>query len=217
MKHAIILASGGLDSYVLAHFLKKEKNRITILFINYNQKCLKNELKAVKKLSKEIYAKLEIVDLKWLGKISTSLINHNKKRNTEILNWYVPFRNSVFLNLALALAESKLINKKEKNEIYIGIKYEGNLRFKDTTSAFLKKMNEVAKFSEKDNFKIKAPFLNLDKEDVINFAKKMNLNLEKTYSCYLGKPKHCGKCGGCLARKKGFKFSNVKDSTKYII
>lgn len=216
MKNAILLASGGLDSYVLGHCLKKKEKKITIIFVDYNQKSLKKELSSVKKLAKEIRAKLEIVKLKWLGKVSTSLINQNKKQNNEILSWYVPFRNSIFINLALALAESRYINKKEENEIYLGIKYEGNLRFKDTTPDFLKKMNEVVKFSEGGKFKIIAPFLKLDKEDVINKSKKMKLKLENTYSCYVGKTKHCGKCAGCLARKKGFKFSEVKDTTKYL-
>jgi len=220
---AIILTSGGLDSYVLGHYIKKKLriNNIKLLFFNYEQKALKQELFCVKKLAKQLGAKLDIINLNWLGSISTSLINKNKKTGKEeIIKWYVPCRNSIFILSALAHAESLFLRKKEKNNIYIGVKYEGELCFKDTKPEFIKKINELAKNCvQKGNYKIIAPFINKDKEDIINTAKKLKLDLRKTYSCYIGEKKgkliHCGKCAGCIARKKGFRFSNVEDSTIY--
>ena len=223
MENVIVLASGGLDSYVLTHWLKKQSKKITIFFIDYNQKPLKPELGAVRKLARETNSKLEIIKLKWLGKISTSLINKKNKAKTkdEIINWYVPFRNSIFINLALALAESIYIKTKKKNDIYLGIKYEGlkSQRFKDTTPEFLRQMNKLADFSEQTKFKILAPFLNKDKEEIVELGNKMNLKLENSFSCYIGNlNSHCGVCAGCLARKKAFKFSKsqIKDTTRYI-
>jgi len=228
MKQAIVLVSGGLDSFVTAYYVKKKlKRKIKLLFFDYGQRCLQEELFCAKKLAKQLQAKLKVIDLKWLGKISTSLINKKHGKKEEIIRWYVPCRNSLFVMAALAHAESEFISKGKQSEIYIGIKYEGELAFKDSSTEFIKKINELAKACvQKGNFTIKAPFLDKDKEDIINLADKLGIRLEDTYSCYVGGgfvkigrkkiPVHCGKCAGCKARKKGFKFSNVEDKTIYL-
>ncbi|MFH1307836.1 MAG: 7-cyano-7-deazaguanine synthase [archaeon] len=227
MNSVVLLASGGLDSYVTAHYIKNKARKIKILFFNYGQKCLEEELFCVKKLAKEIKAELEVIDIKWLGKISTSLINKNKvSGKEEIIKWYVPCRNTIFLSIALAHVESEFLSKSDKYDIYLGIKHEGDIQFNDTTNEFLKRMNKLAeKAIQKGDYKIIAPFLNKDKEEIIELGEKLKLHLENTYSCYLGKgfakinnkkiPIHCGKCSACLARKKGFKFSSVRDPSIY--
>jgi len=238
MANAIILCSGGLDSVVLAHYLKKIKDikNLKLIFLDYNQKSLSEELFCVKKAAKELNADLKIIDVKWLGKISTSLINKetdeekikNLGEEEELISWYVPCRNSLFLLIGLAIAESEFISKNEKYDIYLGIKYEGELQFKDTTPEFLKQMNKTAEFCTQDgNYKFIAPFLKKDKEELIKMAEEVGVDLKNTYSCYIGKglkevdegqiPVHCGICGGCKSRKKGFKFSNVEDGSVYAL
>ncbi|MDD5192585.1 MAG: 7-cyano-7-deazaguanine synthase [Candidatus Nanoarchaeia archaeon] len=232
MNNAIILCSGGLDSIVLAHYLKKiEKiENLKLIFLDYGQKSLKEELSCVKKASEELESELKIINLRWLGEISTSLINKqtnekeikNIKNENELISWYVPCRNALFLLIGLAIAESEFISKNEKYDVYLGIKHEGELQFKDTTPEFLKQMNKTIEFCTQDwNYKFIAPFLKKDKEEVIEIAKKLNINLQDTYSCYIGKgfknnlPVHCGICGGCKSRKKAFKFSNITDPSVY--
>lgn len=226
MKNAIILASGGLDSSVLVNYVKeKQKRKIILLFFDYGQRCLNEELFCVKLLAKKLKAKLKIIEMRWLGRISTSLINKGGGGKEEIIKWYVPFRNSVFIIAALAHAESEFINKKKKSDVYLGIKYEGELSFNDTKPEFLRDINNLAKHAQKGNFKILAPFINKDKEEIIEMGKEIGVKFEDTYSCYLGRgfvrmnnkkiPVHCGKCAGCLARKKGFNFCHVKDFSLY--
>ena len=232
MNNAIILCSGGLDSVILAHYLKNiEKiENLKLVFLDYGQKSLNEELFCVKKASKELDAELRIIDVKWLGKISTSLINKEAdereiekiKSEDELISWYVPCRNSLFLLIGLALAESEFILKNEKYDIYLGIKYEGELQFKDTTPEFLEQMNKTAEFCTQDgNYKFIAPFLKKDKEELIKMAEELSVDLKNTYSCYIGKgfkedvPIHCGKCSACKSRKKAFKFSDVGDVSVY--
>ncbi len=215
---AIILASGGLDSSILAYWIKKKQEikDIELIFFDYNQKCLQEELFCVQKLAETLNAKLNIIELPWLNDISTSIINKERERENdeEIKNWYVPCRNTIFLTIALAYAESEFIKIKKKSDIYIGIKYEGDLQFNDTTPEFVESINKLSKNATQfGDYKIKAPFLNKEKEELINLAKELGVDLSLTYSCYIGggfeqgKPIHCGKCAGCLARKKGFRFA----------
>ena len=62
-----------------------------------------------------------------------------------------------------------------------------------------------------------------DKEEVIELAKELNVDLKNTYSCYIGKgfrngvPVHCGICSACRSRKKAFKFSDVEDVSVYAL
>jgi len=232
MNNAIVLCSGGLDSIVLAHYLKKIKkiHNLNLIFLDYGQKPLEEELFCVKKTAKDLNARLKVISLKWLGKISTSFINKKVSRekikkikeNEELISWYVPCRNALFLLIGLAFAESEFISKKKKYDIYLGIKYEGELRFRDTTPKFIKQMNKIIQFcTQRGDYKFFAPFLNKDKEELIKLANKLNIDLKNTYSCYIGKGFkkgtliHCGICGGCKSRKKAFKFSNIQDPSSY--
>lgn len=229
--NAIVLCSGGLDSVVLTHYLKKTKNinKIILLFIDYNQRSLKEELHCTKILAKELNLELKILDFKWLGDISTSIINKNNLDNEDqnkkdLISWYVPARNSQFLLAGLSIAESLLLSKKEIYNIYLGIKFEGDLSFKDTTPEFLEQINKLIPYStQKPEFQFKAPFINKDKEELINIANELNINLKNTYTCYIGggfnnkqQPIHCGKCAACNERKKAFRFSNNLDESIYL-
>jgi len=54
-----------------------------------------------------------------------------------------------------------------------------------------------------------------DKEDIIILGKELGIDFKDTFSCYVGKEKHCGKCLACMLRKEGFYWSNIKDETEY--
>src|SRR3989344_3335487 len=105
MKNAIVLCSGGIDSVTTAYYAKKilGYKKITILFFNYSQRTLRQERNSSKKCTKNLDAEFREVNLKWLGKISASLINKNSKakkisrkklKNTskESEKFYVPCR-----------------------------------------------------------------------------------------------------------------------------
>jgi len=226
MKNAIIICSGGLDSVVTAHYAKKKLNydNLIILFFNYNQKPLLSERDCAVKCSKELKAKFIEIKLPELAKLSSSLINikgKSKKLSIKDLKdtkeqsrkFYVPFRNGLFTSYALALADSLFIKEKKSFNIFLGFKCEGNNPFPDTTLEFVNEMNKIAKSTESKP-EIKAPLINKDKEDIVNLAVKLGVNIKDTHSCYINN-KHCGVCLACTLRKAGFYWANQKDRTKY--
>ena len=237
MKNAIIVISGGLDSGVTAYHVKKKLGyeNILFMFFDYGQRTLKEELFCVEKLAEKLNAKVKVVDLKWLGEISTAMLNkdedlpevtdkdladveHSKE---QIINYWVPCRNSLFLISALAHAESEFISKEERYDVFVGIKQEGEVSMKDTTPEFLKAVNDLAEQgTHHGGYKVIAPFLNDDKSDVVKTGKELEVPFEMTYSCYAGGfkdgvPVHCGKCENCMLRKKAFYFAGVEDVTPY--
>jgi len=241
MKNAIILLSGGLDSSVTAYYVRKKLkyDNIKAIFFDYNQKSLKEEEYCAREISKKINAEFIKVDLNWLGSISTSFINKStnkggdfpetteedleSKKDEDITNWYVPCRNSIFLLNALAYAESEFLSKKERYDLFIGLKNEGNVHMKDTTPKFIEKFNELAEEATNDGgYKILAPLIKYDKPDVIKLGQELEVPFELTYSCYVGnnfkdnKLMHCGKCLTCMERKKSFYWCNIKDKSNYL-
>lgn len=252
MENAIILCSGGFDSVVTAYKVKQtakssnSKNlkasqlqhdaNLILLFFDYNQRPLQEELACVKQTAKDLNAKLKIIKLPWLGEFSTSIINNKrnfkpttdndlketKKTQKDVQNWWVPARNTIFLTAALALAESIYLKTKEHYDIYIGLKDEGQVHFKDTTPEFLQKINELQKHAtDKGDFKILAPFINKDKDELVKIGLELKVPFQYTYSCYINNgfkgniPIHCGKCLNCVLRKKAFYWANEKDPSIY--
>ena len=226
MKNGIVLCSGGIDSVTTAYYAKNKLRykKMIILFFNYNQKSLERERECSKQCAKKIGAEFQEISLGWLGNISQSLINKKgivkkldrkqlKDTKKESDKYYVPCRNTVFLVYALALAESLYVKNKERYDILVGFKNEGKESFPDATPEFVKKMNELAEISTK-GFKIIAPLIEKDKEDIILIGKGLGVDFRRTHSCNV-QNKHCGKCLASMLRKEGFYWANVKDTTNY--
>jgi 7-cyano-7-deazaguanine synthase len=227
MKEAIILCSGGLDSVVTAHFVKdvSEYGKLTILFFDYGQKASGQERRFAKKCALDLSSKFTEVKLPELGKLSTSLINiegkveevkNLKDTKEENKKWYVPCRNLVFLSYALAIAESRKVKDRIVSDIFVGFKDEGSEGFSDTTKEFVEKVNSVMRESCAGEFKILAPLIEKDKEDIILLGKDLGVDFGNTFSCYIGGNKHCGRCLACKLRKAGFRWCNVEDVTEYL-
>lgn len=227
-KRAIILCSGGLDSVTALYYVKKKLNygEIIVLFFNYSQKSLKREKRFSKLAADNVGAEFMELSLGELGKISTSLINKpgwtldfSKKdissTKSESGKFYVPCRNTIFLSYALALAEALYNRRKGPSDIFVGFKSEGKEPFPDATPLFLEKINSLARVSCAFPFKIRAPFIRKDKEDLIQIGEKLEVDFTKTFSCYVSDKKHCGLCLACRLRKEGFYWAGLPDPTKY--
>ncbi|NCO11500.1 hypothetical protein CO038_04705 [Candidatus Pacearchaeota archaeon CG_4_9_14_0_2_um_filter_39_13] len=224
---AIVLCSGGLDSVVTAHYVKKrlDYRKIIVLFFDYGQKNLLKEEEFSRETSKIIGGEFFKIKLPGLKDLSDSLINSQgdaekienlKNTKKESDKFYVPCRNTIFLSYALALAESLYIREGKVSDIFVGFKSEGKEPFPDATPDFLKKLNSLSEVSCAMPFKVIAPFIEKDKEDLIRAGEGMGLDFEKTFSCYVGKENHCGTCLACRLRQEGFKWAGIKDPTKYL-
>lgn len=229
MKNAIILCSGGLDSVVTSYYVKRKLgyDKIKILFFDYGQRNLKSEMRYSKKCALDINAEFIKIKLPCLKEISHSLINSNKKSKKlnrkdlkdtkkESEKYYVPFRNGVFLVYSLAFAESLFLKERNKSDIFVGFKCEGKESYSDTTKEFINGVNKLSKIGTEGKFKIVAPLIDKDKEDIILLGSELGVDFKKTFSCYINSIFHCGRCLACMLRKEGFYWANVKDKTRYV-
>lgn len=221
MKNVIILCSGGLDSVVTAHYVKKKLKyrKIIILFFDYGQRNLLSEKKCARKCARDLGGKFE--EIKVTIKLGGKLVDKDRAekgyrkdlKNTkkEASKWYVPQRNLIFLSYALSLAEANWLKDKKVYNLFVGFKNEGKEHYPDTTPEFVEKMNLLCK----KGVEIVAPLIKKDKEDIVLLGKKLGVNFRNTFSCYIGGEKHCGVCLACKLRKAGFYWADIHDPTSY--
>ena len=222
-KKAISVLSGGLDSTVATCVYADDYDIHAITF-DYGQKSVEREIKASKEICEKMGFKHTVIDLKWLSKISTSSLNTDEEipsldedqlddlekcKQTASSVW-VPGRNVVFTAIAVSFAESE-----DAEIIIVGWDKEEAATFPDNSKEFLESYNDLIEIGSPKNIEIKAPAIDLDKDEIVQLGKKVNAPMELSYSCYKGSENHCGVCESCIRRKRAFKQSNIDDLTEY--
>jgi 7-cyano-7-deazaguanine synthase len=224
MKKAVCLISGGLDSCVTAFTAKSKGFEIYALTFCYGQKHSK-ELISAEKIAENLGCVDHIVfnlDLDVFGgsslldeKIEVEQDHKLDRIGEEIPSTYVPARNTIFLSIALAYAESL-----DADAVFIGATSSDYSGYPDCRPRFFKafqKMADVAtkKGVEGGSIQIRTPLLRLSKDQIIKKGLKLQVPFEHTWSCYKGEKKACGRCDSCLLRLKGFKKADAEDPVEY--
>jgi len=157
--------------------------------------------------------------LPWLG--GSSLTNRKmkipelalKKIGTgRIPSTYVPGRNTIFLSLAVSLADSI-----GAEAIVIGANALDYSGYPDCRPPFLDAFSKVAKLGTKrgteqhKGLRVLAPLLHLDKKGIVRLADRLGAPLSLTWSCYAGGSRPCGRCDSCQLRAKGFREAGKAD------
>lgn len=219
----ITVLSGGLDSTVATSIFVKDYDLTAITF-NYGQQSLNQEIKHAKQICKKLNMKHVIIDLPWLKEISNSSLttdedipkpSDNDLDNPDVAietakSVWVPARNTVFCSIALAFAESI-----HAEIIIVGWDYEEAVTFPDNSKEYLNAFNETIKYGSFDNIEIKAPLINMNKEDIVIKGDEVDAPMNLSYSCYVGSEKHCGICESCKRRRRAFTKAKIIDPTEY--
>jgi len=226
VQNAVCLVSGGLDSCVSTFIAKNKGYDIYALSFNYGQRH-KKEIECAKDILSEVKTKDHIVfnlDLRMFGKSSLvdDSLNIPKNYNLEnigknIPSTYVPARNTIFLSIALAYAETV-----DANAIFIGATSQDYSGYPDCRPEYIKSYQKMADLATKRGIEgksiiIEAPLLYLTKAEIIKKGLDLQVPFKKTWSCYKGDKKACGRCDSCLLRLKGFKEAEYHDPIKYNI
>lgn len=217
---AVVLLSGGLDSMVCAGIAREQGFSVAALTVDYNQRH-RVELDAAREIA-SLLADRHIVlplDLRSFGGSAlTADIEVPKDGVGEgIPVTYVPARNTIFLSLALGLAEAS-----GARDIFIGVNALDYSGYPDCRPEFVAEFEKVANLATKagvegDRFTIHAPLQHMSKADIARQADRLGLDAARSHSCYDPLPdgRHCGRCDACRLRSKGFAEAGLKDPTVY--
>lgn len=222
---AVVLASGGLDSTVVAAMARHEGYVLYLLTIEYGQRH-HIEIQRAREIAAWLAAvehrilRLDLHEFGGSALTGTGDVPKNRsdhERRTGIPSTYVPARNTVFLSLALAYAEVV-----EASCIFIGANVLDYSGYPDCRPEFLQAFEQVARLGTKkgihgDTVQIKAPLLLLSKTEIIQQGLALGVPFELTHSCY--DPREdgsaCGQCDSCLIRLKGFDEAGLRDPAPY--
>jgi 7-cyano-7-deazaguanine synthase len=123
---------------------------------------------------------------------------------------YVPARNIVFFGMAAALAESV-----GAEFLVSGHNLDDVSRFPDTGRDFVAAMNRVVEVGLKTKGsapRVYMPLADMTKDQVLRRALSLKVPLELTWSCYSNGDSPCGRCYGCVSRRRAFLSIGVKDT-----
>jgi 7-cyano-7-deazaguanine synthase len=215
---AIVLLSGGLDSYTAAAIAKSDGFDLYALTIAYGQRHAR-EIEAARAIARALGCArhLELpVDLRAIGGSSLTSdesVPRYRDVTAGIPSTYVPARNTIFLSLALAWAEAL-----GATDIFIGVNALDYSGYPDCRPEFIRAFEALATLAtragvEGGRFCVHTPLIDLTKGQIIRRGLALGLDYGLTHSCYDPAPSGapCGVCDSCILRAKGFAEAGAPD------
>ena len=219
---AVVLLSGGLDSTTCLAMARAQGFECHALSVLYGQRH-QVEIQAARRVAQALGAAQhrEIgVDLSAFGGSAlTANIKVPKGRSEADISegipiTYVPARNTVFLSLALAWAETL-----DSADLFIGVNALDYSGYPDCRPEFIMAFENLANLATKMSttqgrrIKVHAPLIRMTKAQIIRAGTELGVDYGLTHSCYDPGPdgRPCGQCDSCLLRAKGFAEAGAND------
>jgi 7-cyano-7-deazaguanine synthase len=184
----VFLLSGGMDSMVAVDLLRTESRLLLLpLFVNYGQPAASREGSAAKAFCRLRGLRLARVPIPGY----TALARPRGKGIPRFL----PGRNLLLLVVAGLVARAKKAR-------FVGIGAITDQTFSDTAESFFKAFNGIAPMAFDHEVSVMSPFVHSSKVAVADIGRRLGTPLHLSYSCYVGRSRPCGRCGGCRLRAK---------------
>ena len=220
---AVVLVSGGLDSATVLAIANHQGFACYALSFEYGQRH-RVEIEAAARVVAHVGAvqhRTMRIDLAAFGgsALTDPALAVPEAPAPGIPITYVPARNSVFLSLALAWAETLTAR-----DIFIGVNAVDYSGYPDCRPEFIAAFGDLANVatrlgSEGGRFEIHAPLIELGKSDIIRRGTELGVDYAETVSCYqpTARGEACGKCDSCRLRRAGFAAAGLADPTRYVV
>jgi len=226
---AVVLLSGGLDSATTLAEAASVGFDLNALTVRYGQRHAV-EIEAARRVACALavtrHVEIEIDLRRFGGSALTSELEVPKDRTDEAMTatqgipvTYVPARNTVFLALALAWAETLAAF-----DIFIGANCVDYSGYPDCRPEYLRSFEDLANLAtragveERGRFRIHAPLLTLTKEQIILRGRELGVDYGLTHSCYDPNSDGvaCGRCDACKIRRSAFDRLGLTDPIRYV-
>ncbi len=220
MPTAVVLLSGGLDSYTAAAVARRDGFDLRAISIRYGQRH-HQEIDGARRVARSLGVAHHLVldlDLSAMGgsALTSADIAVPKGRAVtpdEIPVTYVPARNTIFLSIALGWAEVL-----GASDIFIGVNALDYSGYPDCRPDFIRAFERMAQLATKAGvegrpFTVHTPLMHLGKAEIIRLGVSLGLDYSLTISCYDPGPDGtpCGRCDSCQLRAAGFAGAGLAD------
>lgn len=195
MYDAVCLASGGLDSLVCLHLLRRQGIRALPVFVNYGQKNQEREFDSLlRNVKDQQFIEPVVIDISGFGKVIRTGLTDPDKRVLE--DAFTPNRNLLFLTLGASVGFTK-----GASSLVVGLLSEKTAIFPDQSDRFLSIAEDAISESLGVSIKIYCPLRDMIKDEVVRLSHA--LGIKHSYSCHSGTVEPCGKCIACLEYATG--------------
>lgn len=215
MRNSLIALSGGVDSTTLLYEYREEI--ACAVGFDYGSKHNARELAAAKAICRELEIPYLIIPLAFIGEYFRSdlLLSGGEMQlgdysEENMSSTVVPFRNGIMLSVLAGLAESR-----DLQQVLIANHFGDHAIYPDCRESFVKPMGEAITAGTSNGVKLVAPYTTLTKTEIVARGTRLGVPYGKTYSCYQGGERHCGRCGTCRERHDAFVANGLEDPTLY--
>lgn len=207
-----------MDSATLAYTVANLGFEQHFLSFNYGQKHVR-ELTCASEICKFLVGTHDIIDLsnvgpRLKGSALTDKVDMPKGYYAEenMRLTVVPNRNAIMLSIAWGIAVGE-----KADVVYYGAHAGDHFIYEDCRPEFVEALSKAFRLGTHGSYpaRIEAPFLNIDKAQILQKGIAMKVPYEKTWTCYTGGTIACGKCGSCQERLWAFEQVGVEDPLPY--
>jgi 7-cyano-7-deazaguanine synthase len=212
----VLIYSGGLDSTVLLHELKAWNDLDCAVSVDYGQRH-RRELEAAESICDELDVHHIVLPIRWFAKHVTHSSQtgateppegHYADESMKVT--VVPNRNMIMLSMAAAIAIDRGVPA-----IAYAAHAGDHTIYPDCRPAFIETMQRALTQCHFTPLTLRTPYSTISKAAIVQLGYMLHVPMHKSYSCYAGRPAHCGKCGTCTERREAFKLAGVEDLTEY--
>lgn len=200
----VLLLSGGLDSTTLLYFLRDLGNEVMPVAFDYEQQH-RRELDAAKLVAPDVH----VLAFPRLRQHDPEIPDGHYADESMKATVY-PNRNMVMLSLAAGIAV-------DRGAVSVAYAAHGgdHTIYPDCRPEFFEAVGQAVKLGNWHQVDMIAPFIHIDKAEIVRIGYRLGVPFDRTWSCYRGGKIHCGTCGTCYERREAFQLVGIDDPTLY--
>lgn len=202
-----------MDSATLLYRLLSDGDSVDAIGINYKQRHGK-ELDCAADLCRGLGVRFDVLDLSSLSQFLVGSsqtdpsvdVPFGRYDEPSMKQTVVPNRNMFMLSAAGAVAIAR-----KADRLAYGAHAGDHAIYPDCRPDFVEAMVYAFRRCDWHTIMLAAPFLFLSKGDIARLGVSLGVPFEKTWTCYVGGERPCGRCGACVERAEAFEFAGVID------
>ena len=212
----VVIYSGGMDSYTLLHLARERGYRVHALSFNYGQRHVR-ELECARSVCEAQGIPHKVIDIRAMSEVmagssltSDMEVPEGHYEEDSMKATVVPNRNMILLSLATGYAVTV-----GAGAVWYGAHGGDHAIYPDCRPEFVEKMDAVCRVANYEPVGIEAPFMTMDKGQILAEGLRLGLDYSQTWTCYNGREQACGRCGSCVERLEAFAVNGVTDPLEY--
>ncbi|PSF13462.1 7-cyano-7-deazaguanine synthase QueC [Marinobacter fuscus] len=212
----VVIYSGGMDSFTLLHMARARGLDVHALSFNYGQRHVR-ELEVARAVCKAEGIPHKVIDIRAMSDVmsgsaltSEVAVPEGDYEEESMKATVVPNRNMILLSLATGYAVTV-----GAGAVWYGAHGGDHAIYPDCRPEFVEKMDAVCRIANYEPVTIDAPLIAMDKGQILAEGLALGLDYGRTWTCYNGRDKACGRCGSCVERLEAFASNGLADPLAY--